>query len=261
MKYMDISKLKIKELEALLAENPASELLTALQQDARASARKLAESYQKRQAKKLAEEARLQAMYQYEEQAASQGYRAVAGVDEAGRGPLAGPVSVAAVILPDHLLLPRLNDSKKLSAKVRDELYDEIMAKAVDVRHVFIDEKTIDSINILQATLKGMYDAVFALEPRPDKVLIDAVHLEQLPMPNLSIVKGDAKSASIAAASVIAKVARDRLMDEYDKLYPEYGFASHKGYGTAEHVEAVRRYGPCPIHRLTFEPIKSIALR
>ena len=135
------------------------------------------------------------------------------------------------------------------------------MAKAVDVRHVFIDEKTIDSINILQATLKGMYDAVFALEPRPDKVLIDAVHLEQLPMPNLSIVKGDAKSASIAAASVIAKVARDRLMDEYDKLYPEYGFASHKGYGTAEHVEAVRRYGPCPIHRLTFEPIKSIALR
>ena len=106
-----------------------------------------------------------------------------------------------------------------------------------------------------------MYDAVFALEPKPDKVLIDAVHLEQLPMPNLSIVKGDAKSASIAAASVIAKVARDRLMDEYDKLYPEYGFASHKGYGTAEHVEAVRRYGPCPIHRLTFEPIKSIALR
>ena len=133
MKYMDISKLKIKELEALLAENPASELLTALQQDARASARKLAESYQKRQAKKLAEEARLQAMYQYEEQAASQGYRAVAGVDEAGRGPLAGPVSVAAVILPDHLLLPRLNDSKKLSAKVRDELYDEIMAKALAV--------------------------------------------------------------------------------------------------------------------------------
>lgn len=258
MKYMDISKLKIKELEALLAENPASELLAALQQDARASARRLAESYQKRKAKKLAEEARLQAMYQYEEQAASQGYRAVAGVDEAGRGPLAGPVSVAAVILPDHLLLPRLNDSKKLRAKVRDELYDEIMAKALAVKQIFVSPEEIDRINILQATMEGMYQAVQQLSQPADYVLIDAVKLKNLPLPQLSLIKGDAKSASIAAASIIAKVTRDRLMEEYDRQYPEYGFGSHKGYGTAEHIAAVEKYGPCPIHRMTFEPIRTI---
>lgn len=255
---MDLSKFSIKQIEEMFAEGSNLEdLVDACRQDGRTACSRLVRRFERLEAEKQ----RLWGMYQYERDAWEDGLDYVAGVDEAGRGPLAGPVSVAAVILPQTFLLPKINDSKKLSAKVRNELYDEIMAKAVDVRHVFIDEKTIDSINILQATLKGMYDAVFALEPRPDKVLIDAVHLEQLPMPNLSIVKGDAKSASIAAASVIAKVARDRLMDEYDKLYPEYGFASHKGYGTAEHVEAVRRYGPCPIHRLTFEPIKSIALR
>ena len=221
----------------MLAENPASELLTALQQDARASARKLAESYQKRQAKKLAEEARLQAMYQYEEQAASQGYRAVAGVD---------------------LLLPRLNDSKKLSAKVRDELYDEIMAKALAVKQIFISPEEIDRINILQATMEGMCQAVQQLSQPADYVLIDAVKLKNLPLPQLSLIKGDAKSASIAAASIIAKVTRDRLMEEYDRQYPEYGFGSHKGYGTAEHIAAVEKYGPCPIHRMTFEPIRTI---
>ena len=123
-----------------------------------------------------------------------------------------------------------------------------------------IDEKTIDRINIYQATLNGMYDAIFALEPQPQQVLIDAVPLDRLPMPSLSIIKGDAKSASIAAASVIAKVTRDRLMDTYDAMYPEYGFAQHKGYGTAQHVEAIRKYGPCPIHRRTFEPVRSLLM-
>ena len=154
--------------------------------------------------------------------------------------------------------MPRINDSKKLSEKVREELYDEIMAKALSVKQVFVDERTIDRVNILQATMNGMYEAIFALEPQPDKVLLDAVKLENLPMPSLSLIKGDAKSASIAAASVIAKVSRDRLMDEYDKKYPEYGFAEHKGYGTASHVAAIKQYGPCPIHRRSFEPIKSM---
>ena len=126
------------------------------------------------------------------------------------------------------------------------------------VQHVFVDEKTIDRINIYQATINGMYDAVFALDPQPQQVLIDAVHLDRLPMPSLSMIKGDAKSASIAAASIVAKVRRDRLMDEYDKLYPQYGFAQHKGYGTAQHVAALREYGPCPIHRRSFEPVHSL---
>ena len=182
----------------------------------------------------------------------------MAGVDEAGREPLAGPVSVAAVILPDHLLLPRLNDSKKLSAKVRDELYDEIMAKALAVKQIFISPEEIDRINILQATMEGMCQAVQQLSQPADYVLIDAVKLKNLPLPQLSLIKGDAKSASIAAASIIAKVTRDRLMEEYDRQYPEYGFGSHKGYGTAEHIAAVEKYGPCPIHRMTFEPIRTI---
>ena len=258
MKYMDISNLRIKALEALLAENPTQELLLALEQDSRASAKKLAEKYHKQQAKKQAERQRLLAMYQYEEQAAAQGYRSIAGVDEAGRGPLAGPVSVAAVILPPYLLLPRLNDSKKLSAKVREELYDEIMDKALAVKQVFVSPEEIDSVNILQATMEGMCQAVQKLAQSADYVLIDAVKLRQLPLPQLALIKGDAKSASIAAASIIAKVSRDRLMEEYDHQYPEYGFGSHKGYGTAEHIAAVRKYGPCPIHRMTFEPIRTI---
>ena len=185
----------------------------------------------------------------------------IAGVDEAGRGPLAGPVVVAAVILPLGLFLPRLNDSKKLSPKVRDALYDQIRDQAIAVGTAIIDEKTIDRINIYQATINGMYDAVFSLQPQPQKVLIDAVHLDRLPMPSLSIIKGDAKSASIAAASIIAKVTRDRLMDAYDKEYPVYGFARHKGYGTAEHVAAIRQYGPCPLHRQSFEPIRSLLMQ
>ena len=132
------------------------------------------------------------------------------------------------------------------------------MAKAVAVRQVFVEPEVIDRLNILQATMQGMYDAIFALPREPQLVLIDAVHLKELNIPQLSLIKGDARSASIAAASIIAKVARDRLMDEYDKRYPQYGFASHKGYGTAEHVAAIRKYGPCPIHRLTFEPVRSI---
>lgn len=256
---MNIANLTIKEIEQFFAaEKPAEEFLAACRADTRVSVGRLLARYEKQLAKAEAERVRLEKMYAYENVARERGRRIVAGVDEAGRGPLAGPVSVAAVILPENCMIPRLNDSKKLSAKVRDELYDEIMARAICVRHVFVEPKIIDEINILQATMHGMYTAIAALEPEPEQVLIDAVHLEQLPMAQQSIVKGDAKSASIAAASIIAKVARDRLMDEYDKQYPEYGFALHKGYGTAEHIAAIRQYGPCPIHRRTFEPIRSL---
>lgn len=252
---METGKMTIKEMEQVFAQgNLTEEFLAACRMDTRAAAGKLLRRWEREQT----ERARVDALYQYEYEAAQQGMEVVAGVDEAGRGPLAGPVVVAAVILPQGLFLPKLNDSKKLSAKVREELYQKIMDEAVSVGKAVIDEKTIDRINIYQATINGMYDAIFALQPQPQKVLIDAVPLDNLPMPSLSMIKGDAKSASIAAASIIAKVTRDHMMDEYDKKYPEYGFAQHKGYGTAQHVEAIRKYGPCPIHRCSFEPIRSM---
>ncbi|WP_302489874.1 ribonuclease HII [uncultured Mitsuokella sp.] len=245
----------IKELEAALAAPEVSEeFLAACREDPRKAAARLVRRYEKAQA----EHARLLKMYAYEHEAWARGHEIVAGVDEAGRGPLAGPVSVAAVILPHDLCLPKLNDSKKLSAKVREELFDEIQEKAIAVGTALIDAQTIDRVNIYQATINGMYEAIFSLQPEPQEVLIDAVPLENLPMASQSIIKGDAKSASIAAASLIAKVTRDRLMDEYDKIYPEYGFAQHKGYGTAQHIEALKKYGPCPIHRRSFEPVRSL---
>lgn len=250
-----IADYTIKELEAALAAPEVSEeFLAACREDPRKAAARLVRRYEKAQA----EHARLLKMYAYEHEAWARGYEIVAGVDEAGRGPLAGPVSVAAVILPHDLCLPKLNDSKKLSAKIREELFDEIQEKAIAVGTALIDAQTIDRVNIYQATINGMYEAIFSLQPEPQEVLIDAVPLENLPMASQSIIKGDAKSASIAAASIIAKVTRDRLMDEYDKIYPEYGFAQHKGYGTAQHIEALKKYGPCPIHRRSFEPVRSL---
>ena len=255
---MNIAKMTIKEIEQLFAaeEEPSAELLEACRQDARTAVGRLVRRWERLEK----ERSRVQQLYQYEYEAHERGMEYIAGVDEAGRGPLAGPVVVAAVILPLGLFIPKLNDSKKLSPKVREELFEIIQKQAVCVRHAVINEKTIDRINIYQATLNGMYDAIFALEPQPQQVLIDAVPLDRLPMPSLSIINGDAKSASIAAASVIAKVTRDRLMDTYDAMYPEYGFAQHKGYGTAQHVEAIRKYGPCPIHRRTFEPVRSLLM-
>lgn len=250
-----IADYTIKELEtALAAPEVSEEFLAACREDPRKAAARLVRRYEKAQA----EHARLLKMYAYEHEAWARGHEIVAGVDEAGRGPLAGPVSVAAVILPHDLCLPKLNDSKKLSAKVREELFDEIQEKAIAVGTALIDAQTIDRVNIYQATINGMYEAIFSLQPEPQEALIDAVPLENLPMASQSIIKGDAKSASIAAASIIAKVTRDRLMDEYDKIYPEYGFAQHKGYGTAQHIEALKKYGPCPIHRRSFEPVRSL---
>ncbi len=252
---MDASGMKLKEIEdALFQGVPQESFVAACETDARAGVQRLAKRFRREQA----ERRRLEALYAYEYAARDEGARAVAGVDEAGRGPLAGPVVVAAVILPYGLFLPGLNDSKKVSPKKRDLLYDEILEKAVAVRVSIVDAATIDRVNIYQATVNGMYEAILGLEPRPDKVLIDAVELTKLPMPSLSIIKGDAKSASIAAASIIAKVTRDRMMLKYDLEYPEYGFAQHKGYGTAQHIEALKKYAPCPIHRKSFEPVRSM---
>ena len=181
--------------------------------------------------------------------------RLICGVDEAGRGPFAGPVVAGAVILslddPEREIL-YLNDSKKLSEKKREALYDEIMEKAVSVGVGIVEREVIDEINILQATFLAMQKAIAALDPQPDYILADAVTIPKIVIPQEGIVKGDAKSVSIAAGSIIAKVTRDRIMYEYDKLYPEYGFASHKGYGTKAHIEAIKEYGMLDIHRRSF---------
>lgn len=177
----------------------------------------------------------------------------VAGVDEAGRGPLAGPVVCACAVMPmdEDKIIEGVNDSKKLSAKKREELFEKIVSSAISFSIVEIDEKTIDKINILQATKLGMKKAVEGLNVTPDIVLIDAVKIDTN-LPQENIIKGDALSYNIASASILAKVYRDRLMVELDKKYPEYGFEKHKGYGTKQHIEALKRYGKCTIHRETF---------
>lgn len=197
-----------------------------------------------------AELERLEAMRVYEKEYESAGL--ICGVDEAGRGPLAGPVVAAAVILPRDENILFLNDSKKLSEKKREALFDEIKEKAVAYGIGVADNKKIDEINILQATYEAMRTAVKALDPAPDICLNDAVTIPGIDIRQIPIIKGDAKSVSIAAASVLAKVTRDRLMVELGKRYPEYGFEKHKGYGTKAHTEAILKYGPLPEHRMTF---------
>lgn len=180
------------------------------------------------------------------------GCQLVCGVDEAGRGPLAGPVCAAAVMLPPDLDIPGLNDSKKLTDKKRRELFDIITDEAVSYGIALIGEKEIDEINILQATFRAMEQAVARMDVQPDIALVDGNREPSLGMPVKTVVKGDSLSASIAAASILAKVTRDRLMEQLDETYPEYGFAVHKGYGTKRHYEALRAHGPSPIHRMSF---------
>lgn len=175
----------------------------------------------------------------------------IAGVDEAGRGPLAGPVAVACCV-PGNEIIDGVNDSKKLSEKKREELYEKIIQTCLSYRVEVIDEKTIDRVNILDATKKGMEIAVNLIGITPDIVLIDAVKGLDLNYKSCSIIKADAKSYAVACASILAKVTRDRIMRKYDEIYPQYGFRKHKGYGTAAHIEAIKKYGPCEIHRRTF---------
>ena len=192
-------------------------------------------------------------MLDYEKEYLSKGCKYIAGIDEAGRGPLAGPVCVASVIMPldEENIIEGINDSKKLSEKKRDLLYDKIMEKAIAYHIELVDEETIDKINILNATKVGMMVCINELSIKPDVVLIDAVKIDS-DIETVSIIKGDQLSYSIACASILAKVTRDRLMLEIDKEYPEYGFAKHKGYGTKVHIEALKKYGKCPRHRNSF---------
>lgn len=196
-------------------------------------------------------------LYTYEHYWSEQGYCFIAGTDEAGRGPLAGPVLAAAVILPSGINIPYLNDSKKLSPRRRAMLYDEVMAKASAVAWKRVDEDEIDRLNIYAASRFAMMQALAALPQPFDLVLSDAMPLPDLKVPCIPIVHGDALSASIAAASIIAKVVRDRIMTEYDEEFPQYGFCRHKGYGTSEHLAALDSHGPCRIHRRSFAPIKT----
>ena len=196
------------------------------------------------------ERQRLEGMREFENKYSDLG--AVAGIDEAGRGPLAGPVVAAAVILPKDIFLPFLNDSKKVTEKRRDVLFDQIKQEAIAYGIGIASNALIDEINILQATYEAMREAISKLNKTPDILLVDAVHIPNISLKQVGIVKGDAKSVNIAAASILAKVTRDRLMLEYDKIYPEYGFASNKGYGTAKHIEALKECGACDIHRRSF---------
>lgn len=212
-------------------------------QAAVAAARKRIAAYEK-------EVLRTEGMKRYEKEYGEYSY--ICGIDEVGRGPLAGPVVAGAVILPKDCSLLYLNDSKKLSEKKREELYAEIMEAAVAVGIGYNTPARIDEINILQATYEAMREAVSHLSVKPDLLLNDAVTIPKITVKQVPIIKGDAKSISIAAASIVAKVTRDRLMVKYDEIYPEYGFASNKGYGSSMHIDAIKKYGPTPIHRKSF---------
>ena len=199
------------------------------------------------------EEARLLLLKEKEEELRKKGFQYICGIDEAGRGPLAGPVVIASVIMPADSMIEGVNDSKKISEKKREKIYDQILEEAISYGVAIIGQDEIDEINILNATKKGLTVSLQELSQRPDLILVDALNgIDTLGIPYDSIIKGDAKCYSIAAASIIAKVTRDRIMREWDKVYPEYGFEKHKGYGTKAHIEAIKNYGICPLHRKTF---------
>lgn len=226
------------------------EVIDRFQNDDRAGVIKLKEKYKKAYEGYLKEIERTEQMKKYEKQYAE--YEYIAGIDEVGRGPLAGPVVTCAVILPKDCNILHINDSKKLTEKKREELYDIIMAEAVAVSIGMESPQVIDDINILQATYSAMRKAIAGLEVKPDLLLNDAVKIPGVDIMQVPIIKGDAKSISIAAASIIAKVTRDRMMVEFDKMYPGYDFAGNKGYGAAAHIEALKEMGPTPIHRRSF---------
>ena len=231
-------------------ESEWSSLSEKYETDERAGVQIVIQKYQKKEQSLRKERERLIEMRKYEEQ--YKDCKFISGIDEAGRGPLAGPVFAGSVILPADCEILYLNDSKKLSAAKREQLYDEIMEKAIAVGVGMASPARIDEINILQATYEAMRTAVSELGVKPDVLLNDAVTIPEITIPQVPIIKGDAKSVSIAAASIIAKVTRDRLMVQYEEVLPGYGFAKHKGYGSKEHIEAIRRLGPTPIHRRTF---------
>ncbi|MDY2699484.1 MAG: ribonuclease HII [Suilimivivens sp.] len=241
---------EIKEILQAASLNELPAFISTYEKDTRSGVVALVNKAKKRLEDYEKELLRTEKLKEYEKKYSSFSY--ICGIDEVGRGPLAGPVVAGAVILPKDCDILYLNDSKKLSEKKREELYDIIMEKAISTGLGFIAPQRIDEINILQATYEAMREAIGKLNPTPDLLLNDAVHIPGVPIKQVPIIKGDAKSISIAAASIIAKVTRDRLMVKYDEIYPEYGFASNKGYGAQMHIDALRKFGPTPIHRRSF---------
>lgn len=250
-------KIPISEIKAKLASltDLNDDYITLLRQDERSGVAKLLVQFEKRLAKEQALKDKYQEMLTFENRCYQEGHRFVAGIDEVGRGPLAGPVVSAAVILPKGCQILGLNDSKQLSAAKRGELYQEIQEKAVAIGIGVVDHEEIDRINILQASKKAMKMAVRDLQVKPSYLLIDATTLS-LPTPQENIIKGDARSVSIAAASIIAKEMRDKLMADYHQIFPYYGFDRNAGYGTKEHLEGMAKHGITPIHRRSFAPVK-----
>lgn len=250
-------KQTIKEIEMILQSvtEPDDPFIKKCQQDERIGVQALLQRWKKKQEELMAEKRRFEKIMVYEKEAQKQGFQYVAGIDEVGRGPLAGPVVAAAVILPENIFISGINDSKKLSSKKREQLYQEIKNEALAIGIGVVGADVIDEINIYQATKKAMNIAINQLSIFPDFLLIDAMKIDT-PITQRSLIKGDSLSVSIASASIIAKVYRDRLMMEYSKKYPEYQFEKNAGYGTREHIQAIRKFGPTPIHRKTFAPIK-----
>ena len=252
--------MNITEIKELLAGTPTQAQLATLAADERKGVQKLLAAYNKRLEKAAAEKERFTAMLKLERELYAEGCELIAGVDEAGRGPLAGPLVIAAVVLPKDVFISGLNDSKQLSAAKRDMLYNEVMAKALDIEVNIVSVSNIDELNIYAATQQGMAQVLENLHCKPQAALIDAMPVKLPGMKIESVVHGDALSASIAAASIIAKVTRDRIMERLDVVYPAYGFAHNKGYGSGAHMQAVQELGATRWHRRSFEPVKSMQL-
>lgn len=249
----------IKEIQQRLelVTDLADPFLAEAANDSRSGVQKAIEKRKRAIQAELDEELRLEQMLRYEKELYKAGYQAIAGIDEVGRGPLAGPVVAAAVILPPGCKIKGLNDSKKIPKKKHQEIYQAVLDKALAVGIGLIDNEIIDRVNIYEATKLAMKEALSVLSHKPDYLLIDAMKLD-VDIPQESIIKGDANSQSIAAASIVAKVTRDKLMADYDKEYPGYDFAQNAGYGTKSHLQGLERNGVTPIHRKTFEPVKSM---
>lgn len=256
----NLQKLSITEVKDWLVSQTeiTDKMIRSLRKDSRAGVRTLAESYIRKQHRRQAEINRMEQLWEYERSLLGQGYKMIAGIDEAGRGPLAGPVVAGAAILSIDNEIQGLNDSKQLSAGQREYLYHQIREKAVAYGVGIVDVDYIDTYNILQATYEAMRRAIQSLGCQPDHLLNDAVIIPNVTIAQLKIIKGDAKSHSIAAASILAKVTRDKLMGEYGKLFPEYGFETHMGYSTPDHIAALQKYGACPIHRVSFAPVADV---
>lgn len=250
---LTIATIKEKLKECTTSEDP---FIQEMSLDQRKGVQKLLAQWQKQQEKKQAVFDHYQEMLSFEKECLNQGYRLIAGIDEVGRGPLAGPVVSAAVILDVNQPIYGLDDSKKLNEKKRNELYEQIQKKALGIGIGVVSEEIIDEKNIYESTKLAMIAAIESLPIQPDFLLLDAMQLN-VAIPQKKIIKGDAKSVSIAAASIIAKVTRDQMMVEYDQMYPGYGFAQNAGYGTKEHLAGIELQGICPIHRKSFAPIKN----